>query len=146
MYVCGKVGPFHVGLGKPSWLEPTTPIGWGMQNQPPYSCPWPKHTTPANSADGVINDPGGGWGHRMRFQYWEKKQWQPNKYDVVGMLAGGVGITPMLQLIREVPLSPPRSSPFPESLPIVENHTRFFYGARLEQKLSVGIFLSPNSL
>jgi len=45
-------------------------------------------------------------GDKMRFQYWEKKQWQPNKYDVVGMLAGGVGITPMLQLIREVVTNP----------------------------------------
>lgn len=32
----------------------------------------------------------------------QKEQWRANKYDQVGMLAGGVGITPMLQIIREV--------------------------------------------
>jgi len=45
-------------------------------------------------------------GDKMRFQFWMKDQWKANKYDVVGMLAGGVGITPMLQIIREVVTNP----------------------------------------
>eukprot|EP00667_Euglena_gracilis_P010672 EG_transcript_10864 len=45
-------------------------------------------------------------GDKIRFQYWSKDQYKPNKYETIGMLAGGVGITPMLQLIREVITNP----------------------------------------
>jgi len=45
-------------------------------------------------------------GDKISMQSWQKEQWRANKYDQVGMLAGGVGITPMLQIIREVVTNP----------------------------------------
>eukprot|EP00667_Euglena_gracilis_P013563 EG_transcript_14001 len=45
-------------------------------------------------------------GDKISFSYWQKEQWRAHRYDTIGMLAGGVGITPMLQIIREVVTNP----------------------------------------
>eukprot|EP01012_Entosiphon_sulcatum_P041158 TRINITY_DN54963_c0_g1_i1.p1 TRINITY_DN54963_c0_g1~~TRINITY_DN54963_c0_g1_i1.p1 ORF type:complete len:306 (+),score=41.57 TRINITY_DN54963_c0_g1_i1:25-942(+) len=47
-------------------------------------------------------------GDKLWVSPWDpsRERYRPNKYKQIGMLAGGVGITPMLQLVREVVTNP----------------------------------------
>lgn len=47
-------------------------------------------------------------GDRMWVAPWDcsRERYRPNKYKHIGMLAGGVGLTPMLQMVREIVTNP----------------------------------------
>eukprot|EP01012_Entosiphon_sulcatum_P065419 TRINITY_DN94372_c0_g1_i1.p1 TRINITY_DN94372_c0_g1~~TRINITY_DN94372_c0_g1_i1.p1 ORF type:complete len:327 (+),score=25.86 TRINITY_DN94372_c0_g1_i1:94-981(+) len=47
-------------------------------------------------------------GEKLWVVPWEptRERYKPNKYKHIGMLAGGVGLTPMLQMVREVVTNP----------------------------------------